>query len=586
MIEQPIFIQRGSSSDLIVMIHGFSGSPLSYASVCGVIEQVADLENADFFIPAMPFGTFSRTKPANAVASIIAAIDKLWSQSVARNSPYERIYFIGHSMGGLFVRKAYVCATGTHPDAPIESEYDDALSAVEAPRCGEPRPWASHVERIVLLAALNRGWSISHHLGFKNALLWSFGSLIGHFWTYVSRSDERHLVFAMRRGSPFITQLRVQWIRMRQRAASGDDGQPGSAVTVQLLGSVDDMVSPEDSVDIVAGGDFYYIDVPFSSHASILDMTTSSEEGVGRAACLVTALTYCAVCLDRETVRPADEGLTVREDVTDVVFVIHGIRDTGYWTQKISRRAIARGAQLGRIVASETSTYGYFPMLPFILPGTRRKKVEWLMDEYAEAVARYPNAEFAYMGHSNGTYMLAAAIIDYPVARFTNVVFAGSVVTTDYDWSTYIASGRIGAVLNYTASSDAVVAFFPKLFQKPRWQDLGSAGHDGFDQARTNPRVKELGPIKGGHSAARQESEWDSIATFLIEGTAATPSTEAGRRNRLVAALGRAPIVVWVLIISAMMYGGAQILRIPAEGWRVFAFILYGVILWRVVTRV
>ena len=60
------------------------------------------------------------------------------------------------------------------------------------------------------------------------------------------------------------------------------------------------------------------------------------------------------------------------------------------------------------------------------------------MDKYAEAKALFPNAEFSYVGHSNGTYLLARALTDYTCCSFKYVVFAGSVVRTDYNWSKYL----------------------------------------------------------------------------------------------------------------------------------------------------
>jgi alpha-beta hydrolase superfamily lysophospholipase len=106
-------------------------------------------------------------------------------------------------------------------------------------------------------------------------------------------------------------------------------------------------------------------------------------------------------------------------------------------------------------------------LLPFLLPWARRKKVEWLMDQYTESKAKYPEAEFSYVGHSNGPYLLAGALRDYRCCRFKNVVFAGSVVHTDYDWSEFLGSQpqRVKVILNYVATSDAVVAFFPKAME-------------------------------------------------------------------------------------------------------------------------
>jgi hypothetical protein len=170
-------------------------------------------------------------------------------------------------------------------------------------------------------------------------------------------------------------------------------------------------------------------------------------------------------------------------EVTDVIFVIHGIRDAGYWTHKIARRVREKGKRLGRVVATETSSYGYFPMLRFFLPGERRIKTQWLMDQYVEACALYPNARFSFVGHSNGTYLLASALRDYRCCRFNRVLFAGSVVRRQYDWDRYIARGQVQEVANYVATADWVVAFFPKALQTLGIQDLGSAGHDGFRSA-------------------------------------------------------------------------------------------------------
>jgi len=576
--------RRGKSSDLVVMIHGFRGSPASFEDVRTALGGVADLSDADFFAPQMPFSISSSVRPARVVAQIIKKIDQLWQESQERDSPYERIYLLGHSMGGVFVRKVYVSAAGSHPDAPLEADFIRAFESLGADPPTFERPWASKVERVILIAALNRGWSISQHMGYMTMILWFVGSVIGRVRTVLTK-DRRPLVFALKRGSPFIAQLRIQWIRMRQRAAAPEGFFAGGAVTVQLLGSVDDIVSPLDSIDAVAGSDFYYIDVPYSSHPTIMQM---AGEGVAkeRRECLIQAMTAAPEVLNASTVPPVDESFHVRNKVDDVVFVMHGIRDNGYWTQKIARKVIRRGRDQSRNVVAETSSYGYFPMLPFIWPWTRRRKVEWLMDQYAEAVARYPKAKFAYMGHSNGTYLLASSLKDYSVVRFTYVVFVGSVVVTDFDWNSYIEQGRVLRVLNYTASTDRVVAYFPKLFQRPRIQQLGSAGHDGFTQAG-DPGVLELGPIRGGHSAARREREWDAIAKFLLNGADVGTDSAAKKRSGVVAFFSWVPLVVWVLILAAIV--GVFVLFfliVDSTGWRITFTIVYLFVLWKILTRV
>jgi hypothetical protein len=145
-----------------------------------------------------------------------------------------------------------------------------------------------------------------------------------------------------------------------------------------------------------------------------------NDSEAGRARENVFSLALCGTrdALRAQQTSPSDvSGVAGDPNVTDVVFVVHGIRDTGYWTRKIAQRiksvAEKRGDGVRMIVATQTSTYGYFPMLPFLLPSKRRQKVEWLMDRYAEALAQYPNARFSFVGHSNGTYLLAKALEEY-----------------------------------------------------------------------------------------------------------------------------------------------------------------------------
>jgi len=201
-----------------------------------------------------------------------------------------------------------------------------------------------------------------------------------------------------------------------------------------------------------------------------------------------------------------------------VVFVIHGIRDDGYWTRKIAQKIHESAARNStEQLRCITSSYGYFAMLPFLLPWIRRQKVEWLMDEYVGAKARFPKAEFSYVGHSNGTYLVARALQDYPAACFRNVLFAGSVVRRDYNWDKFLAAKRVSKIVNMIATWDWVVALFPQgLEPLRRFFDLGGAGFGGFEQAKQIDEVHEVRYVIGGHSAGLVETQWPRIADFIV----------------------------------------------------------------------
>ncbi|MEW5966627.1 MAG: alpha/beta hydrolase [Pseudomonadota bacterium] len=585
-MEHPRFFRRGSSQDLVVLLHAYMGSPARLGALRRAVER--DLPDADLLLPRLPAGWASLASPTAIVQDVLTQIDRAWQQAGAQ--PYRRIVLVGHSLGGLVARMVYVCACGaqpgTQPGAP-----DIAADA--------PRPWARRVERIVLLAGMNRGWRISHHLSPLDALLWRLGSGWGNLlWLLSGRPP---LIFSLRRGAPFITQLRIHWLHMRNRAAALG---AGDALTIQLLGSVDDMVSPEDNVDLVSGRDFVYLDVPYSGHANVIDLddprplpaTVAGEAartvGEARAAVFRAALNRSAADLLQDAVVPSDLlPEAQRREVTDVVFVIHGIRDVGYWTHKIARRVLTLARRLPgerKVLATETSSYGYFPMLPFLLPTRRKEKVEWLMDQYAEALARYPCAAFSFVGHSNGTYLLARALRDYPACRFKHVVFAGSVVRTRYDWQAAIRRGQVRRVLNYVASADWVVAFFPRAIQMLHWQDLGSAGHDGFDDAPADA-VRQVRFVRGGHGAALNEANWDAIARFVLTGETLEPpaAIAADRQARAVAWPARVAPLLWAGILSAVAFAYPAIWGLALAEWQ-RALLVAGFtgLIWKIVTVV
>lgn len=576
---------------LVVLLHAYTSRPAKLFAVEQTVREA--WPKAAIYCPRLPMRTFSMADPNKVVAKILSDIDQRVDEAESAGQPFQNIILVGHSVGGLLARKLYVIACGEGAEAPFETPFRENAAAVGSGLIPS-RSWAPKVSRIVLLAGMNRGWSISHHLSFTNAFLWSLGALIGHALTLVLRRPP--LIFTVRKGAEFITALRIQWLFLRRRAMASDG--LGDALTIQLLGSRDDIVAPEDNVDLVSGGDFIYLDVPYSGHTDVIEMYDVLY-GEGRKAAFRLALQGQPEVLREHAVVPSDESFSApRMEIKQVIFVIHGIRDVGYWTHKIARRVKQRAGDKRGEWATETSTYGYFPMLPFLFPWYRRRKVEWLMDQYAEALARYPNASISYVGHSNGTYLLAKALEIYPCCHFKNVVFAGSVVRRNYDWRRLLDANppRVGAVLNFVATSDWVVAFFPKFFQLTRLQDLGSAGHDGFVLSHPGSGIHQISYVKGGHGAAIQEPVWDLIADFVVTGEVPSDDVVDVResRNRLVALLGKFPIAVWVILALAgtgIWFGIDWILRTIlcdptsvafAKGVAVAG---YALALWLMVTR-
>jgi len=573
----PEFECRGASRELAVIVHGFN---TTRESLKHVRTAVADArKDADIFMPTFDSGRFSLEDPDEIADRIARRIE---NYHVAAH--YERIVLIGHSLGALLVRKAYVLACGENLDAPFASQFG-----------GRPvARWAAPVERIILMAAMNRGWSISHHLSRTNAILWTLGTWLAFFVELVRR--RKPLIMTIHRGASFVTQLRIQWLSMVRHVR--DPGKEGTATaqTVQLLGTVDDFVAPMDNIDLTTGQRFIYLDVPESGHVNVVEMDPATPVGRTRNEVFLDVLQSDPTELKKRSVLPEDCGMREPDpSVTDVIFVMHGIRDVGYWTQRIARCVKRVGDGEGRRFAMVTSSYGYFAMGPFLLSIQRQEKVRWLMDQYTEALAKYPDADFSYVGHSNGTYLLARAVRDNPSCHFKHVVFAGSVVPSRYDWQSLLPRAPSGApgnvleeprvqkVLNYVATCDLVVAIFPKAFEMLRLADIGSAGHDGF--RTVDPRVPQVRCVCGGHGAALREENWDDIANFIVNGV--VPDRFHNPQSQVAKLLGRFAPLIWlaiILVVAAVLVG--LVLFVPNPTVRALAVVAYLGFVWWFLTKV
>jgi pimeloyl-ACP methyl ester carboxylesterase len=474
-----------------------------------------DYPHADMYAPEMAVKSFLCRIPAeDMVAELTEAIDRLYD--ARQDDPYQSITLVGHSVGAVFARKISIIAHGEQHDADghVPAPFETRLAAFRGKRV-----WAASLRRIVLLAGMNRGWTAD------SGGSWSANFIRGVWQAFGELSGGKYTIFALRRGAPFLVQTRLQWLALM----NPDYGGRPPMTVVQLLGTVDDVVAPEDSIDFAIDGvnntgnvsTYNYLEVRHSGHSDVVDMSESGTDATAAArnarrtqfkrAFAASPDELSKYRIDRaqmeDTLPPPPDP-----SVKNMVFVVHGIRDKGFWTKKIARTIKAEAGE--ERFESWTESYGYFAMLPFLLRSVRQRKVEWLMDRYCEARARYPNAAFHYVGHSNGTYLAAKALLDYPAARFSRIVFAGSVVRRKYDWGSLIAAKRVDKVLNYVATCDWVVALFPKGVQLLRFFDLGSAGHDGFD----DKAVHQIHYIEGDHGAGHKESMWGDTARFIVHG--------------------------------------------------------------------
>ena len=238
----------GTPRDLVVIVHGLNPRFTRLDFLERVVRETHP--KADVYIPGYPAGLFSNADPYEVADELEQAINRL-----DQENHYQKITLVGFSIGSLLLRKAFLWGTGANS---LRDRPSSAAGRSE---------WTAKVERIVLLSGTNRGWSLDVRPRFMPP--WKYwGSLLAR--TLAQISGTGRLVLQLRRGAPFVADLRVQWIR-HARPRTETEAWP-TPLVVQLLGSVDDIVTRSDNEDTAAAKDFVFIPVVGTGHASILDL--------------------------------------------------------------------------------------------------------------------------------------------------------------------------------------------------------------------------------------------------------------------------------------------------------------------------
>lgn len=523
-------LHGGKTGKLHFVLHGYAG-PKREADIAGALRPYGKVIGLYY-----PHGAKSED-PLKVAAGLAKEIERH-----ARAEPDREIVLVGESMGALLIRRAYL----------------DGLS----------QPWSKRVSRIVLLAGMNRGWDITGRKPADMAIpqwfaMW-FGSWLGRIM------DIGRLPMAMETGAPFVANLRLDWMReLRELGADAPE-------VVQLRGDIDDIVSDEDSKDLgaIQHAKFAWLRVRGTGHGDIAFFSDETKEAKKAIGDYRKEKFLIAATKPFDQVQQHGEKDTFHPDleVTHVVFVLHGIRDLGQWAaafeQDLQKEFAKVSGPKGKL-AVESIRYGYFGMGPFLFMAKRQNFVRWLMDEYTETLARYPNAtEIHFTGHSNGTYLLASALDQYRSLRIDRVAFGGSVVRKNYDWPKIIDNHQVESVRNYVAADDWIVALFPRFFEP--WlsdmifsNDLGSAGFNGF--THVSARVTNVAYLTGGHGAFLDRTA--EISRFLLLNDATFAKTPRSEQSTVWSwgSSWATWVLVWPLILSVLVFVGWHVVMSATE---------------------
>ena len=240
------------------------------------------------------------------------------------------------------------------------------------------------------------------------------------------------------------------------------------------------------------------------------------------------------------------------------VFLVHGIRDYGGWTRVVSEELKGINPSLRDF----SFRYGYFNILHFLLPAVRKNRARQFVDRYANEFSKNPESTFHFVGHSNGTFLLAEALKTYPGVQFESVYLAGSVVSGRFNWLRVFEREQVKRLRNDRANKDTPVGFLCG-FLKSFYPDLGLGGFRGFQRLPTE-NAYELDWVEGGHGeAVSGQKRASSIArwvleneTTLVEPKTSEPKTWMNWLSKLALPVGLAAIVLLVYLGVLAAQGG------------------------------
>jgi pimeloyl-ACP methyl ester carboxylesterase len=445
-------------------------------------------------------GPFSRRSPEQVARSLSARLEALHEKHEGK----PEIILIGHSIGGLLLRTAYLMASGQF--------------GREAP-CN----WPLRVTRFVLMASMDRG------VNPEGSLRARIGTPIARFL----RPTGIRLIYELLKGSNFITNLRISWIRYYRNL-------PDPPQVVQVLGTNDDEVARDDCLDPELFPHAKAINVPEADHVRLHDLTSTPHPDVHYQ-------------LLRKAIAEPFPRHAVSDEVKErprVIILLHGIRASRYgWPESLRREIHSRDPN----AIIRVPDYGYFSARRFAIPYLHRKPLRWFQDQYSQALAQHPNAEFYFVGHSNGTYLMAKSLRDIGGMYFRRVFLGGCVLSPSYAWPQREKTYEVHNAVSYT---DMVVGVLCSALAGLGRQDVGTAGFESFRQL---PGEQNL--VGSGHSAAFDTDEdLKTVANFILDGTpppGALNELPSGRRrlSRLSGTLG---YLLIALLIAILVYTGSH----------------------------
>lgn len=199
------------------------------------------------------------------------------------------------------------------------------------------------------------------------------------------------------------------------------------------------------------------------------------------------------------------------ESAVRTILSIHGIRTTGKWQDDLSEALEKHGFR------HRPLNFGFFRTLFLLLPWSREKKIKWFLDEYQLKLGS-DSVPPSVIAHSFGTYIIASALQQYDLIRFDRVIFCGSIVRRDFDWSHAVSVGQVNNVLNEAGGRDIWCSLVGWVVA-----DAGPSGVSGF-QDTAGGKVLQLEHKSHRHSDYFYKLNYEQRWIPFLQGREIKPS--------------------------------------------------------------
>jgi hypothetical protein len=410
--------------------------------------------------------------------------------------------------------------------------------------------WQSLVERVILLGGANRGF-LPYNATWKIA-----ASVAQLFQLLPSPLAMGQLALKGLRGSNWVTNLRMAWLRRREKVP----------FTVQIRATKDSLVGPHDSLDVTRSSNSKELDIAGVGHK---DLALLNKDNLK-----VVEPKLKEKLAEALQANVAGEKPPPQPTPHHIMFLIHGIRDFAEWHEDLTETIKQVATAEGRTAEGESISYGYFSALQFLIPLARRRCARAFLDRYVQCFARNPDAVFSAVAHSNGTFALTWAMRQNPFVRLRYIFLAGSVLYRKFDWQRLYIEGI--KVRNECATLDWPVGALCWFLRMVYWRRLGTSGVYGFKGSFVHPHAEGFlrnNLRAGGHSTALNARRHEEIARFLLTGKEMSDSAELSRGEAFWSGIGLWVFrVVIVLIVGVFSYLYFKIVAASLATWITVVF--------------